>query len=302
MNELGNFDFDFSGMDRASLLAEAATTVQALRSELGPESQVFDIASNAATHLLAQLNEEVAEFSAYPEVVELKEKHFTERGLAVPVQFRELGQRYKFYWIHFPITLFPGSNMPFHKLECGVEFNPGTVEGHLRPRAHLILPDRKFQQLLEFNDSLELRIGEDFEFAVNTGSIDVQLNQAEAKAKAGVEAKATGKLGFMVGPFTYRLKKALVEHSPAGAEKVFWRLSDTVLFHEDEPTLIVVLQVPKPIGRVEIAAAMQAYHQFNFGAAGLAEAIQYFGKRLATFFRKGAPTADRKVWDITSSL
>jgi hypothetical protein len=276
--------------------------VRGLRFELGEGSQTSSAAIEATARLLTQLNQEVAEFSAFPDIVELEERHFTEHGLTVPIQFKDLSKQYKFYWIYFPITLFAAPNMPFHKLECAVEFNPGTTDAHLRPRAHLILPDRKFQQLLELKDSIELQIDEDFEFSADTGALDVQVGQVKAKAKAGVEAKAAGKFGLMVGPFTYCLKKALIEHSPIGAEKVFWRLSDTTLFHEDEPTLIVVLQVPRTVKRIEVAAAMQAYHQFNLAAAGLAEALSYFRKRLATFFRKGAPIADRKVWDITSSL
>lgn len=301
------FDYDLGEADRKEFLREAQQTVAALRSDLSGTgirggAKMADPAAVAASNLLQQLNEETAEFSSYPDVIELREEHFKDHGLSVPPRFKELGKHSRFYWLRFPITLAPLENRPFHKLECGVEFNPGVGDGHLRPRALMILPDRKFKQLLEVDDSLELRIGENFEFEADTGSLAAPLAVGGAKARAGVEAKAAAKLGFIAGPFKYTIKRAELEHSPTGSEKVFWRISDTTLLHEDEPTLIVVLQVPREVREVKIAAAMQAYHSFNTWAASLSDVIDYFGERLATFFRRGAPIRDTKVWDITHSL
>jgi hypothetical protein len=79
-------------------------------------------------------------------------------------------------------------------------------------------------------------------------------------------------------------------------------LAGAEFFQEDDRTFIVVLQVPKSVNEVKIAAALQAYHKPNVAAMGLGESIRYFGSRLATFFRKGAPATDTKLWDITPSL
>jgi hypothetical protein len=304
MNPLSafDFDFDFSGVDRAELLAEASNTVRALGSELGPGTLTGESAADAASNLLSQLNEEVAQFSTFPGVLPLDEKNFTEHGMEVPRRFQDLIQKYKFYWLHFPITLSPLQNMPFVKLQCAVEFNPGVTEGHLRPLAHMIFPDRKFQQLLELSDSLELGIDENFEFNAGTGKLEGQAGLATAKGEAGVGAKAKGKLGLVIGPFKHTWKKAQIEHSPAGTEKVFWRVSGAEFFQEDTPTFIVVLQLPKAVNDVQIAAALQAYHQPNIWAMGPGEGIKYFTQRLATFFRKGAPMQDTQVWNITHSL
>lgn len=297
-----DFDFDFGGSNRSELLAEAAQTIRALESNLGSDTPPSDWREDPAISLLAQLDKEIAKFSAYPDVLRLREKNFTEHGMPVPARFQDLSKANKFYWLHFPISLFPLQNLPFFKLVCRFEFNPGILEGHLRPRVQIILPDRKFLTLLELTDSLDLRIGEDFEFTADSGALEGQAGPAKAKGKAAVDVKVAGKLGLAAGPFTYRLKRAQIEHNGVGTEQVSWRLHGAEFFQEDDPTFIVVLQVPKAVNEVKIAAALHAYHKPNLAAMGIGEVIKYFGKRLATFFRKGAPIADTKVWDITPSL
>jgi hypothetical protein len=148
------------------------------------------------------------------------------------------------------------------------------------------------------NDSLEFHIGENFEFEATTPPLDAGL----AKAEAGVDAKAAAQLGFVAGPFKHSVKKAELEHSPAGTEKVFWRMSEARFVQEDDPTFIVVMQVPREVKEVKIAAAMQAYHSFNLWAADLSAVMGFLRERVATFFSKGAPIRDTKVWDITPKL
>ena len=108
-----NFDYDFNGMNRTQLLAEAADTVKALFSELSGETQTSDSTVKAAAQLLSELNKEVVKFSAYPDVLELNEKCFTATGLPIPPHFKALSKQSKFYWLRFPVTLFPLENMPF---------------------------------------------------------------------------------------------------------------------------------------------------------------------------------------------
>jgi hypothetical protein len=297
-----DFDFNFGGDDRAEMIAEAGRLISAGGSDLSGSGETAPTANEKAARLLTQLNQEVAEFGAYPDVIELKEEHFTAHGLAVPPRFKDLSLTAKFYWLRLPITLSPMEDHPFTKLECAVEFNSDTTSAHLRPKAHLILPDRKFQQLAEFSDGLELRIGENFEFEASAGKLKLGAGEAKLETGAGVDAKVAAKLGFAAGPFTYRVKKAKLDHSTAGTEKVFWRLADAEFIQENDPDLIVVLHVPREVKQVEIAAALQTYHSFNLWAATPASVLQFARDRVVNFFRKGAPARDTKVWDITPSL
>lgn len=294
MQETLGFDFDFGQQDRTALLKEAGQVLRALDQELGAtqNAPARDLQSTANS-LLQQLDTEVARFGEHPDVLYLDDKDFTAHSLPVPVQFADLERDYSFCWIRIPLVLKPLPAQPFVRLKCALEFNPGT-EAHLRPKARMILPDRKFKTLLEADDSIEFRIGENFEFEPTLPKLPV--------GTASVEAKAAAKLGFVAGPFTYKLRRAQVDHSPAGSSTVFWSLEGSEFFEENDVDLIVILQIPREVTQVEIAAAMQAYHSFRLLSATLGEAVAYLGHRLTSFFKSGAPVEDTTVWDISPDL
>ncbi len=297
-----------SSADRAALLQEASETVNTVnKPRLGTlGGETVDALADArarASQLLQDLGSEIAKFSAFPEVLPLRAENFTEHGMSVPLRFADLAQSNNFYWIQFPLTLAPRANMPFNKLELSVEFiNPADGDGHLTPRAHMILPDKKFKTLMALNDSLDIQIGEDFEFQAATPEIKGDIGVASGSGKADVSAKAAGKLGLMVGPFSYTMKKAQIERSDAGTEKVFWRITGAEFFQENTPTFIVVVQVPKEAKQVQVAAALKAYHEANIGAMGIGEFIGFLQERVANFFKQGAPLGDTHAYDLSGVL
>lgn len=302
------FDFEFGDVDRAALLGEARRTIGALRVELGDadggaaRAGAPSAGEQAALALLDDFDRAVAEFGGYPDVVRLEERHFTEHGLAVPPRFRELRKTHRFYWLRFPTVLRPRPGTVYARLQCGVHFNPGTTAGHLLPRAALILPDRRFQEILAADLGGEVRIGESFEFEASSGALAQRVGPASASGSASVDAKAAANLGLVAGPFRYSVKRALVDHTAPGAEKVLWTLAGTELLQSDDLAPIVVLQVPDGVERVEVAGALRAYHRFD-PAAEVGQALRYFTERLRAFLRAGAPTAaPPMVWDITPSL
>lgn len=316
-----DFDFDFGGVSRRTLVDSARQTLHALDEELGTADEVRrgmkvpgeaeapgapapapEGTVSAADALLAQLNDQRVDFSDYVDIYPLREKNFTDHGLAVPPRFKDLSKQSNFYWVRFPIFYQNKPNTPYNKIECALEFNPGEADGFKRPRAMLLLPDRKFSNLLELTDSLSVKIGENFEFEAATGDIQVSAGGAKAGGKAGVDVATAGNLGLAVGPFTYTLKKAKVENSSPGAEKVFWRVTGSEFFQDSVPQFVVVLQVPKGVASVRIAAALQAYSYFNLAAAGIGDVLRYLGERVANFFRAGAPVRDTHEWDISRSL
>ena len=87
---------------------------------MGAKTGAADPTVEAASHLLTQLEQTVAEFSAFPQVLRLAEKHFSDHGLPVPRRFQDLSKQYRFYWLQFPLTLKPLDNSLFVKLKCAV--------------------------------------------------------------------------------------------------------------------------------------------------------------------------------------
>lgn len=303
------FDYDFKGMSRSDLLGRSAKAIGAGASNLGtgdnaaptPAPSAADAARTAATGLLAALDQEVAEFAGFPEIVPLEARHFEMHGMKPPPRFEDLSRQHRFYWLRIPMTLRPLEDRPFVKLQCAVEFNPG-VAAHLRPVAQMILPDRKFQRMLDAHTSLTLGIGEDFEFEAK-GQADVGTDDGlAAKGKASVDAKAAASAGMTVGPFQYTLKKAVVNHSGTGTEKVFWTLDGAGFFEEQEPVLVVVLRVPNEVKELHVAAALQAFHDIHWLVSSVGNFFTLLGDRMAGFFKKGAPATHTQVWDLTPRL
>jgi hypothetical protein len=295
---VSDFEFDFGGVERGALLAEAREMIGGLESTLGDAPAP---SNGAAVRLLEQLNGDVAEFSAYPEVVRLEKKHFKAHGLAVPTQFDTLTKQVRFYWLRFPITLSAPQGLPFRKLECAIEFNPEESAGHLRPVAQTILPDEKFKSQLELSGQVDVSIGPKLEFEAGLPPVPIPLPIGSGSAAGAIDAKLAAKMGVVAGPFTYRLRKALVTHTGTGSQKVVWRLVEAD-FAQDDSAFIVVMKVPRQVDEIKIAGAMQAYHEFSLADAGLVGTISYFTERLRNFFRKGAPVTDTSVWDVSPSL
>ncbi|WP_158219848.1 hypothetical protein [Ideonella sp. A 288] len=300
------FDFDFKGLSRTELLGRSAKAIGAGASNLGvgdaAAPSAADAARTAATGLLAALDQEVAEFAGFPEIVPLEARHFEAHGMKPPARFEDLSRQHRFYWLRIPMTLRPLQDRPFVKLQCAVEFNPGVAAAHLRPVAQMILPDRKFQQMLAANTSLTLGIGEDFEFEAK-GQADVgTADTLSANGKASVDAKAAASAGMTVGPFQYSLKKAVVNHSGTGTEKVFWTLDGAEFFEEQEPVLVVVLRVPNEVTELHVAAALQAFHDIHWLVSSVGNFFTLLGDRMAGFFKKGAPATHTQVWNLTPRL
>jgi hypothetical protein len=320
-----SFDFDFGGESRQEMFQEALDTLVAMDHPLGAADDAsalsFDLnpEQKAAADLLGQLKTHVAELGYNPQMLELKEKTFEVYGWAVPKQFRDLHKTHRFFWMQVPVVLSQLENMPFSKLELAIEFNPAEPQPTRKPISVLIFPDKRIKQIAKFQQGASLKVGENFELVVATPDLDLGTEKPvwglpsggvkglptlypQVKAQAGVDLGASGGFSLALGPFDYDLKKLELEHTDLGNSKVFWKVFTAKYLHVDRPQFIVVFQVPRQVTELKVAAAMQAYHQFDAGAAGLTQAFKVFREKVANFFRQGAPLQDTTVWELTEKL
>jgi hypothetical protein len=257
---------------------------------------------------LDQLGQAEVGFGGDIDRARLREASFTEFGLAVPAQFAQLSRDNAFYWLKLPLRLVPPRNMAFCKLQCMVEFNPGQNDGTPRPRARAILPDRKFRDLASLNNSIELKLGQNLDFEASAKLPELPAAVAAAATAAGLPAtlnantglniKDAVSVGAVVGPYTYTLRKAELDHRGEGTEKVWWKIDGADFFQDGEPVFVVVLQIPKGIQTVKVAAAMQGYLKFDW-ASGLTAAVTYIGDQLRRFLQSGAPVPAKQEWEFT---
>lgn len=287
---MGGFDFSFAmeGINRQQLLEAAAQEIDLLKGHLG-KGTLKETPEGAAVR---ELCFDEAKLPAYPEIYQITDNDFLARQRQVPVLFQEISRDYHFYWIRFPIGLAPKRNWPFNMLEVRVEFNEGGAP-EARPRAYQILPAKQFQTLLKAHDSLEITLNESLEFEAKMGT-----GVLDADAKAVVKGGA----GFVLGPFTYTLKKAKIDHNSTGMEWVFWRIDGPEFFHENTPDLIVIAQVPMATKDFHISAKMQAYRRFSFLTANVQVAIKNISQLLRGFFQEGLPIYDERDYDLSGSL
>jgi hypothetical protein len=296
-SDLG-FKVDAAQFDRDSIIREAATLIDAGLGHLGPTGRLAESDEGRLTRALAA---DEARLPAYPDVFRITDEDFLAQHKPQPVAIRELADKFSFYWVRFPIGLRPQIDWAFNMIEMDVEFGIGQPAS-LRPKAYRILPDKRFQDLLKANMTLELKLNEDLQFETYTGKVSASAGPATATGSAGVGGGVNAGAGAVFGPFQYSVKKAKIDHSAPGLEKVFWRLDGAEFFQEDVPELITILQMPKELAECEIHAKLQAYRYFNFGAAPWQRAIAQIPAMLRRFFEVGMPLRDEKRWDIKPSL
>jgi hypothetical protein len=297
----GELDFSYSleGVDRSGLLNEAAQRLDALGGHMG-DTGVRGVTSegNAARGM----QEDVAEFAGYPDVYKITEKDFLKAKFTVPASFTQMTHDYNFYWLFFPVVLFPGYDWAFNRLEMEIKMRSADPAPHMQPTAYQILPNQAFQTLVKANTHLEVSLGENFEFSAKVPTLAANAGALAGAVGAGVDVKAAAGAGMVLGPFEYTIKRAKIQHTTTGAERVFWRLDGAEFFQDDAPPIVIVARIPKAVKEVQVDARMYAYRYFNTAAAGLQSAIRSLPKALRLFFEGNMPVGKSASWDLSPRL
>lgn len=285
---------DFSSQaveDRAALLRDAADRLDRLAGHLGEG----DAETDPYGQLLRDLVTDRAEFAAHPDLRPLPAVSPAQAAVSA---FR-MADRFSFWWLRIPLLLFPRRNWAFTRLEVRIEFSPHQQRAELRPKAFDILPNRRFDTVMKAGSHVLLSVGADGHFAVQVPEVGVGLPTL-GTATAGVGGSARASVGAEVGygPVQVRAVAARVDHTAEGLEKVFWRLDGAEFFQENQPELIVVIQVPRRVRTATVVGVLQAYRRFNLFPAGLQAAVRQLPEALRVFFAGGAPLDARATYDL----
>ncbi|HSS50642.1 MAG TPA: hypothetical protein VLX28_17020 [Thermoanaerobaculia bacterium] len=285
--------FDIEDLDRDALIDEAVQAVQEGASLEGvmrsTRSRSFNTPEADVLGVLQALKTEKAAFGPRPEVLPLDSEALKSQGVALDGRVKGLLERFDFYDVTFPVTLFPKRGWAFDRLECQVEFNPGE-KPERRPLAHDIFPGSDWQTLAKATMHLEIGITEILEFRAKAA--------VPSLASAGAEGKFAAGASFFFPPRDYHVKRARLVSSGKNASEVLWRLDDESFFEEDEPRLGVILKVPKGVKPVKAKGVLAAYRSFRTLSLDLGDLMDYLSERVRNFFRKGAPLVDRGEWHL----
>lgn len=256
-----------------------------------PEQRVGSTADVIA--VLRDLKQEKASFGPRPEVLPLGLDTLEAQGIVPDHRVRALLERFDFYSVTFPITLFPKRGWAFDRLECQVEFNPGE-SAERRPLAHDIFPSSSWQTLARAQLKLEVGITEGLEF--RTPKLDAVVASAVAAGKLAAGAR------FVFPPRDYHVKRARILSRGKDDCEVLWRLDDAEFFEEDEPRLGVVLKVPRGVHPVRASGVLAAYRSFRLLSSSLGDLVKHLSERVRHFFQKGAPLFNRGQWELKDAL
>lgn len=288
---------DFSGdvvADRAAVLLDAARRIDSLTAHLGDEDSDEGEPDAGLGDLIRGFTEDRVEFAATPDVYPVPILNLPDADQTSAAWQAARQEGFSFWWIRIPLLLFPRRNWAFSRLEVRVEFNADERDPLRKPKAFDILPNRRFDTVMQAGVELTVGIGADGHFAVGAGAPGALPIGANANAEAGFKVN----LGF--SPMKYRVVAAKVDHTAEGLAKVFWRLDGKEFFQENPPQLIVILQVPKAAAGVDLRAVLRAYRRFNLFPAGLQSIIFELPEAMMTFFRRGAPIQAVTRYDLSS--
>jgi hypothetical protein len=307
----GSLDFSYAfvsgeGSDvvaeRDKLVAEAARLIDLKTGTMASGSGAVRPTRNG--NAIRSLADDAAELPDYPDVFRITDDEFLKKGFKeVPARYGELARDFRFYWLRMGVGLRRKEASVFKKLEMKIEFTTNKAPPHLRPKSYLIFPEQRFQTILDGKAEASIGFDANYDLKASVKDLEMDLDPAKAKVKAGAASKGRATASLSVGPFHGQWRRAKVEHSGVGLEWVFWRVSDTEFIGQEQgPGFIVVLQVPKPTDAVVVTADLRAYRSFRLMRAPLQEAIEQLPDWLLQFFRAGAPVPAHKRWDITERL
>ncbi len=300
------FDFAFEPAERKSFLQEVSATAQKLSTPLGANDTSGVGQPNESAqfiqNLMSELEQDTTEFSPLLEVIPLRQQDFAAHQINPPSHIASLLERFNFYLVHIPITLFPKAGYAFVQLDCIIEFNPGKPSTE-RPVAFQIFPDQEWQDVIRFEQGFAIGLNENLEFKVDKARVSAELPNLTAEAQAAIGLKAAGNAGLILGPFNYRIRRPKIQTGGRGNVKVRWRLDSAEYFEQEEPQLGVLLQVPKNVTKVDAVAVLQASRDFRLLSANLKHVLRFVRERTKNFFEAGAPKSDSRPWyDITAGV
>ena len=219
------FDFDFGGANSTDLLAQAKQELLDRKGLMGGgDKQAADEEVSKTEEFFAALESGKIEFPrAAPTVFPLNADYFKENSLQVPKNFGVLSAQAKFYWVELPVFLTLGAKA-FYKMQMWMGFGESGGEDKQIPKVHSAFPESKFAEMATMKGKLDLGLGEDLTFKVMAGIDDVAVPagipivKASAGGKLAVDAKVASNFGIIAGPFSYTIKRALVDCRFAGEQ------------------------------------------------------------------------------------
>ena len=299
---MSDLDLDFdevAKLDRKAMLFDAAHRLDALHGHMGSGEKLSETLEG---NIVRSLAEDEGTFARTPVVRRITSEEYLGRNLPVPFDVADMLQNYRHYLLEFPFELDPAAGWAFNSLEVRVDFNKDDPAANELPRVFQIFPDPKFQELFKVDAELEVGVKANGEFAAKLAPTDVQVGQGAFKIGADLVADAGARTGFVIGPWSYSVRRAVINHRGIGREWARWEIGNTMLHKGDDPRLMLIVQVPKDTQHLKVRGQLLAKRRFSLANYRLIEALKNLPDTFHRWFEGGTPFHSTKEWDVTERV
>jgi len=257
------------------------------------------------------LDKDQAFFSEKLDVYLLSKKDFKSCGISMSNELKAKMEKYNFYQVGIPITLFPRSGWAFTRLECEVIFCQDEKDPHQLPIIYEMFPESVWAEILHYQNRLNLGLDAKLTYKAQAEIKEKKIQKLSHTARAKLDFASEQKSKFVVGPFSYHFRRAQIRTSGRLGSRGFWRLDNKKRVDEEDVLLSVVLTVPKDRKKiVNVAGKLKAYHNFQMLTSDLKKDwpkylkfyFKYFRPNVKAFFEGGAYISSEIKWkDIMRS-
>jgi hypothetical protein len=174
---------------------------------------------------------------------------------AVYARHLQSDNRFAYYYLAVPLTVFPPPGTYIAAVEVELHFNPGSADE--RPFVRDIFPKQEFQDEVKLEGGLTVGISDALQFAwvVVSGTAQVTLPFVDTLLKVLPDNQLT----IQPSDYAFLMRKPLTMTSIRGSDIAFWRFNGRDRFEQPEPLQFgVIFGVPLAIRTVRVAKTLRA--------------------------------------------
>ena len=295
MSDQLEFTIEIPEEDRSKLLRATAGELATLKQHLGGGEPATSTSGSA---LLQAIMDDAVILPPAPVMHRISNEEFLAKGFDLPVDIRQIAQTHNFYWLQVPVGVFPKEDWGYNRIEVGIVMD--TKPGQDIPRAFRIMPEKEFQDLVNFNASGQVGLDANFNFAGQTADYHFDYNGNKVDLSAGAKAAGDFKNKLVFGPLSYKIRRVKVDHNGKNTHVVKWVLNDAQTI-QDGFDLVVIAQVPKTYKDFGVYAEVRARKSL-YDVPGLLDLMKFLSDKARLILKTGCPTKDSRQWDLSMYL
>ncbi|WP_088243195.1 hypothetical protein [Calothrix rhizosoleniae] len=246
-----NNEFNLPNFDNAEdLLNDLFEEVKSKESELaGGDTQ--DLTRGATA--IQRLKETTVTFGdPRSRLIPLTLEGFKAKGVELSYEIKQLMNQYDFYSMVVSVDLKPQSSVLISKLECQLDFGS---KGNQQPIVHRIIPDSKWQTLLNAGVSLNMGLDANLDVGIEVDASELTkiANLPDYdKFKASVGTKDKFKAFIVLDGLNYQCGHFNIFAQGEDNSRCYWRIEEPEIQDKSTVKFDIIFKVPKGLESIDL--------------------------------------------------